>query len=287
LVEALKEKAKDFNIPIIGITGTGGAGKSSLTDELVRRFLRANPDKKIAIISVDPSKKKTGGALLGDRIRMNSINDKRVYMRSMATRENNVSVSPYIHSALDVLKISNPDIIILETSGIGQSGSEITEIADVSMYVMTPEYGASTQLEKIDMLDYADLIALNKSDKRGALDAIQAVRKQFQRNHQLWETPLEEMPVFSTKASQFNDWGTTALYNELIEKVNAKFTSLDLKSYEEQNVSEESTIIPPKRVRYLSEIVDNNKNYDKQVEEQALIAKKNVPYRWCESTDYR
>ena len=274
LVEALKEKAKHFNIPIIGITGTGGAGKSSLTDELVRRFLRANADKKIAIISVDPSKKKTGGALLGDRIRMNSINDKRVYMRSMATRENNVSVSPYIHSALDVLKISSPDIIILETSGIGQSGSEITEIADVSMYVMTPEYGASTQLEKIDMLDYADLIALNKSDKRGALDAIQAVRKQFQRNHQLWEKPLEEMPVFSTKASQFNDWGTTALYNALIEKVNAKFTSLDLKSYEEQNVSEESTIIPPKRVRYLSEIVDNNKNYDKQVEEQALIAKK-------------
>lgn len=274
LVEALKEKAKKFNIPIIGITGTGGAGKSSLTDELVRRFLRANADKKIAIISVDPSKKKTGGALLGDRIRMNSINDSRVYMRSMATRENNVSVSPYIHSALDVLKISSPDIIILETSGIGQSGSEITEIADVSMYVMTPEYGASTQLEKIDMLDYADLIALNKSDKRGALDAIQAVRKQFQRNHQLWEKPLEEMPVFSTKASQFNDWGTTALYNALIEKVNAKFTSLDLKSYEEQNVSEESTIIPPKRVRYLSEIVDNNKNYDKQVEEQALIAKK-------------
>lgn len=274
LVTALKEKAKNFNIPIIGITGTGGAGKSSLTDELVRRFLRANADKKIAIISVDPSKKKTGGALLGDRIRMNSINDSRVYMRSMATRENNVSVSPYIHSALDVLKISSPDIIILETSGIGQSGSEITEIADVSMYVMTPEYGASTQLEKIDMLDYADLIALNKSDKRGALDAIQAVRKQFQRNHQLWEKPLEEMPVFSTKASQFNDWGTTALYNALIEKVNAKFTSLDLKSYEEQNVSEESTIIPPKRVRYLSEIVDNNKNYDKQVEEQALIAKK-------------
>ena len=274
LVEALKEKAKDFNIPIIGITGTGGAGKSSLTDELVRRFLRANPDKKIAIISVDPSKKKTGGALLGDRIRMNSINDKRVYMRSMATRENNVSVSPYIHSALDVLKISNPDIIILETSGIGQSGSEITEIADVSMYVMTPEYGASTQLEKIDMLDYADLIALNKSDKRGALDALQAVRKQYQRNHTLFEQPLDEMPVFSTKASQFNDWGTTEVYNQLIKKLNSKFSELNLNEYSEQNVAEDSTIIPPKRVRYLSEIVDNNKNYDKQVEEQALIAKK-------------
>ncbi|GGP05738.1 Fused isobutyryl-CoA mutase [Cloacibacterium rupense] len=274
LVAALKEKSKNFNIPIIGITGTGGAGKSSLTDELVRRFLRSNPDQKIAIISVDPSKKKTGGALLGDRIRMNSINDKRVYMRSMATRENNVSVSPYIHSALDVLKISNPDIIILETSGIGQSGSEITEIADVSMYVMTPEYGASTQLEKIDMLDYADLIALNKSDKRGALDALQAVRKQYQRNHTLFEKPLEEMPVFSTKASQFNDWGTTEVYNQLIKKLNSKFSELNLNEYSEQNVSEDSTIIPPKRVRYLSEIVDNNKNYDKEVEEQALVAKK-------------
>jgi len=274
LVSALKEKSKNFKIPIIGITGTGGAGKSSLTDELVRRFLRANPNKKIAIISVDPSKKKTGGALLGDRIRMNSINDSRVYMRSMATRENNVSVSPYIHSALDVLKISNPDIIILETSGIGQSGSEITEIADVSMYVMTPEYGASTQLEKIDMLDYADLIALNKSDKRGALDALQAVRKQFQRNHTLFEQPLEEMPVFSTKASQFNDWGTTEIYNKLIKKLNSKFSELNLNEYSEQNVSEDSTIIPQKRVRYLSEIVDNNKNYDKNVEEQALIAKK-------------
>lgn len=274
LVSTLKEKSKNFNIPILGITGTGGAGKSSLTDELVRRFLRANPNKKIAIISVDPSKKKTGGALLGDRIRMNSINDKRVYMRSMATRENNVSVSPYIHSALDVLKISNPDIIILETSGIGQSGSEITEIADVSMYVMTPEYGASTQLEKIDMLDYADLIALNKSDKRGALDALQAVRKQYQRNHQLFEKPLEEMPVFSTKASQFNDWGTTEIYNQLIKKLNSKFSELNLNEYSEQNVSEDATIIPPKRVRYLSEIVDNNKNYDKEVEEQALIAKK-------------
>lgn len=274
LVEALKEKAKHFNIPIIGITGTGGAGKSSLTDELVRRFLRANADKKIAIISVDPSKKKTGGALLGDRIRMNSINDSRVYMRSMATRENNVSVSPYIHCALDVLKISSPDIIILETSGIGQSGSEITEIADVSMYVMTPEYGASTQLEKIDMLDYADLIALNKSDKRGALDALQAVRKQYQRNHTLFEQPLDEMPVFSTKASQFNDWGTTEVYNQLIKKLNSKFSELNLNEYSEQNVAEDSTIIPPKRVRYLSEIVDNNKNYDKQVEEQALVAKK-------------
>lgn len=274
LVKAIDEKAKDSKIPIIGITGTGGAGKSSLTDEIVRRFLRANPDKKIAIISVDPSKKKTGGALLGDRIRMNSINDKRVYMRSMATRENNVSVSPYIHSALNVLKLAHPDVIILETSGIGQSGSEITEIADVSMYVMTPEYGASTQLEKIDMLDYADLIALNKSDKRGALDALQAVKKQYQRNHTAFDQPVESMPVYSTKASQFNDWGTTELYNELIKKVNAKFENLGFGEFVEQNVSDDTTVIPPKRVRYLSEIVENNKGYDKNVEEQALIAKK-------------
>ncbi len=272
-VAALSSEEGMKKIPIIGITGTGGAGKSSLTDELVGRFLRSNPERKIAIISVDPSKKKTGGALLGDRIRMNSINDKRVYMRSMATRENNVSVSPYIHSAINILKIANPDLIILETSGIGQSGSEITEIADVSMYVMTPEYGASTQLEKIDMLDYADLIVLNKSDKRGALDALQAVRKQYQRNHVLFDKNLEEMPVFSTKASQFNDWGTTEVFNALVRKVNEKFESLNLDEYEEQNVSEDSTVIPPKRVRYLSEIVENNRGYDKNVEEQALIAK--------------
>lgn len=274
LVKVIDEKSKDIQIPIIGITGTGGAGKSSLTDELVRRFLRSNPDKKMAIISVDPSKKKTGGALLGDRIRMNAINDKRVYMRSMATRENNVSVSPYIRSAINVLKLAKPDIIILETSGIGQSGSEVSDFADISMYVMTPEYGASTQLEKIDMLDYADLIALNKSDKRGALDALQAVRKQFQRNHLRFEEPLENMPVFSTKASQFSDWGTTDLFNALIKQVNTKFENIQLNEYVEQKMSEESTIIPQKRVRYLSEIVENNLQYDKNVIAQSEIARK-------------
>lgn len=274
LVKAIDEKSKDLNIPIIGITGTGGAGKSSLTDELVRRFLRSNTDKKIAIISIDPSKKKTGGALLGDRIRMNAINDPRVYMRSMATRENNVSVSPFIHSALNVLKLAHPDVIILETSGIGQSGSEVSDFADVSMYVMTPEYGASTQLEKIDMLDYADLVALNKSDKRGALDALQAVKKQFQRNHLLWESPLDDMPVYATKASQFNDHGTTELFNRLIEKVNEKYSDLNLQGFVEQEITDEVTIIPPKRVRYLSEIVENNRQYDANVEKQAELARK-------------
>ncbi|MGL6038142.1 MAG: cobalamin-dependent protein, partial [Soonwooa sp.] len=274
LVAAINDKAKDLNIPIVGITGTGGAGKSSLTDELVRRFLRSNPNKKIAIISIDPSKKKTGGALLGDRIRMNSINDPRVFMRSMATRENNVSVSPFVHTALNVLKLAHPDIIILETSGIGQSGSEVSDIADVSMYVMTPEYGASTQLEKIDMLDYADLISLNKSDKRGALDALQAVRKQFQRNHLLWESQLDEMPVFATKASQFNDHGTTELFNTLVKKVNEKFSSTNLQEFLEQEITSDTTIIPGKRVRYLSEIVENNKQYDESVLKQAALARK-------------
>ena len=261
-------------IPIIGITGTGGSGKSSLTDELVRRFLRSNPDKKIAIISVDPSKKKTGGALLGDRIRMNSINDPRVYMRSMATRENNVSVSPYIKSALNVLKLAHPDLIILETSGIGQSGSEVADFADLSMYVMTPEYGAATQLEKIDMLDYADLVALNKSDKRGAQDALQAVKKQYQRNHLLWDEDLNDMPVFATKASQFNDVGTTELFNALVQKIQAKFPETDLQTYDEHHVQEDTVIIPPKRVRYLSEIVETNRQYDAYVSQQAALARK-------------
>ena len=276
LVARIRSEAKDLKIPILGITGTGGAGKSSLTDELVRRFLRSNPSSKLAIISIDPSKKKTGGALLGDRIRMNSIHDQRIYMRSMATRENNVSVSPHIHAAIDVLKLAGPELIILETSGIGQSGSEITEVSDLSLYVMTPEYGASTQLEKIDMLDYADFVALNKSDKRGALDALQAVRKQFQRNHTRFTEPLEDMPVFSTKASQFNDWGTTELFNQIVQKLNqhTQDGTPHFELFKEQVTTDESVVIPPKRIRYLSEIVENNRAYDREVEQQALVAKR-------------
>lgn len=276
LVARIRSEAKDLKIPILGITGTGGAGKSSLTDELVRRFLRSNPSSKLAIISIDPSKKKTGGALLGDRIRMNSIHDQRIYMRSMATRENNVSVSPHIHAAIDILKLAGPELIILETSGIGQSGSEITEVSDLSLYVMTPEYGASTQLEKIDMLDYADFVALNKSDKRGALDALQAVRKQFQRNHTRFTEPLEDMPVFSTKASQFNDWGTTELFNQIVQKLNqhTQDGTPHFELFKEQVTTDESVVIPPKRIRYLSEIVENNRAYDREVEQQALVAKR-------------
>jgi methylmalonyl-CoA mutase len=264
---------KTQGAPILGITGTGGAGKSSLVDELVRRFLLDFPEKTLAIISVDPSKRKTGGALLGDRIRMNAINSPRVYMRSLATRQSNLALSRYVQDAVDVVKAADFDLIILETSGIGQSDTEIIEHSDVSLYVMTPEYGAATQLEKIDMLDFADVIALNKFDKRGGLDALRDVRKQYQRNHQRWDSPLDEMPVFGTIASQFNDPGMNRLYRAILstleEKTGAQFAS-HLETSAEQ--SEKVYIIPPSRTRYLSEIAETNRAYDKRVAEQVAIA---------------
>ncbi len=271
-IEAL---ATTSNAPVVGITGTGGAGKSSLVDELVRRFLMDFPSKKIAIISVDPSKRKTGGALLGDRIRMNSIHHPNVYMRSLATRQANLSLSKHVNDAVKIIKAAGYDFIILESSGIGQSGSEIVDYADVSLYVMTPEYGAASQLEKIDMLDFADLIAVNKFDKRGALDSLRDVRKQYQRNHQLWRTPPEELPVFGTIASQFNDPGTNHLYKALISMVSSKTgtqfeSTIDLLLGD----SQKQYIISPKRVRYLSEISDNNRNYDEWVAKQSEIAQK-------------
>ena len=185
-LKIIHEKNKKSKTPVLGITGTGGAGKSSLVDELVRRFLIDFPKKTVGLISVDPSKRKTGGALLGDRIRMNAINDKRVYMRSLATRQSNLALSKYVNEAVQVLKAAEFDLIILETSGIGQSDTEIIEHSDTSLYVMTPEFGAATQLEKIDMLDFADLVAINKFDKRGALDAVRDVKKQYMRNNNLW-----------------------------------------------------------------------------------------------------
>ncbi|NND77104.1 MAG: methylmalonyl-CoA mutase family protein [Flavobacteriales bacterium] len=271
-VKSLAEKSKS---PVLGITGTGGAGKSSMVDELVRRFLLDFKDKNIAIISVDPSKRKTGGALLGDRIRMNAIKNARVYMRSLATRQSNLALSKHIDDALNILKAANFDLIILETSGIGQSDTEILDFSDTSLYVMTPEYGAATQLEKIDMLDFADIIAINKFDKRGAQDALRDVKKQYKRNHGLWETPDEDIPVFGTIASQFNDPGTNALYKAIIEKIDEK-TEAELKSgfKTEKDQSEKIFIIPPKRTRYLSEISENNRNYDKWVKEQSVIAEK-------------
>jgi methylmalonyl-CoA mutase len=269
----IRKKAQHIEVPVLGITGTGGAGKSSLVDELVRRYLIDFEDKTIAVVSVDPSKRKTGGALLGDRIRMNAIKNSRVYMRSLATRQSNLALSKYVDDAISILKVAGFDLIILETSGIGQSDTEILDHSDASLYVMTPEYGAATQLEKIDMLDFADVIALNKFDKRGALDAIRDVKKQYQRNHQLWDTDTEKMPVYGTIASQFNDPGTNTLYRVLIDVINEK-TGVGFKSSFEvtKAMSEKQYIIPPNRTRYLSEITENNRGYAKRCEGQAEVA---------------
>lgn len=273
--ESIRKKAETSKAPVLGITGTGGAGKSSMVDEIVRRFLIDFKDKKLGIISVDPSKRKTGGALLGDRIRMNAINNTRVFMRSLATRQSNLALSAYVKEAIQILKAAGFDLIILETSGIGQSDTEILDHSDVSMYVMTPEYGAATQLEKIDMLDFADIIALNKFDKRGGLDALRDVKKQYQRNHQLWTKKPEDMPVFGTIASQFNDPGTNQLYKHVIDKIVEK-TSANLKSSFEitREMSEKVFVIPANRTRYLSEISENNRSYDTWVNEQAEVAEK-------------
>lgn len=261
-------------IPVLGITGTGGAGKSSLVDELVRRFLMDFTDKTIAIISVDPSKRKTGGALLGDRIRMNSIHSPRVYMRSLATRQSNLALSKHVQDSIDICKAAGYDLIIVETSGIGQSDTEIVEHCDVSLYVMTSEYGAATQLEKIDMLDFADLIAINKFDKKGSLDAIRDVRKQYKRNHQLFDAEDANLPIFGTIASQFNDAGMNALYKKVIETLESK-TGKNFKSgINFFTNTQQDFIIPPDRVRYLAEIVEASRGYRQFVNEQSELASK-------------
>lgn len=272
VIQTITAEAQKSNTPVLGITGTGGAGKSSMVDELVRRFLIDFEDKKVGIISVDPSKRKTGGALLGDRIRMNAINNERVFMRSLATRQSNLALSKHVQGAVDILKSANYDLIILETSGIGQSDTEIVDHSDVSLYIMTPEYGAASQLEKIDMLDFADIIAINKFDKRGALDALRDVKKQYKRNHNLWDIKDEDIPVIGTIASQFNDPGTNKLYKAILsalnEKTEAKLeSSLTIPDEE----SEKIFIIPPHRTRYLSEIVENNKRYDQKLDEQCEL----------------
>lgn len=274
-LDTIHTKNKNSKTPVLGITGTGGAGKSSLVDELVRRFLIDFPNKTVGLVSVDPSKRKTGGALLGDRIRMNAINSPRVYMRSLATRQSNLALSKYVNEAVEVLKAAEYDLIILETSGIGQSDTEILEHSDVSLYVMTPEFGAATQLEKIDMLDFADLVAINKFDKRGALDALRDVKKQYMRNHNLWHEDPDTMPVFGTIASQFNDPGMNTLYKAIMDKLVEK-TEADLKSTFEisKEMSEKIFVIPPARTRYLSEIAENNRAYDKTANAQVEVAQK-------------
>jgi len=263
--------------PVLGITGTGGAGKSSVTDEIVRRFLQNYSDKTIAVISVDPSKKKTGGALLGDRIRMNSISSPRVYMRSLATRESDKALSKYVQDAIDICKEAGYDFIILESAGVGQSDASILDYCKVSMYVMTPEYGAPSQLEKINMLDYADVVCVNKFDKAGALDALHDVRKQFKRNHGLWSAKDEELPIVGSIAAQFNDAGVNELFTLLMQKINEK-TGIDFSTSHagiikiESNIP--STVIPASRVRYLSEIAETIYAYDAQTKAQSELASK-------------
>ncbi|MES2890488.1 MAG: methylmalonyl-CoA mutase family protein [Bacteroidota bacterium] len=263
-------------IPVIGITGTGGAGKSSVTDEIVRRFLNTYQDKTIAVISVDPSKKKTGGALLGDRIRMNAISSPRAYMRSLATRESDKALSKYVDEAIVICKSAGFDMVILESAGVGQSDASILDYAGVSLYVMTPEYGAASQLEKINMLDYADVICVNKFDKAGALDALHDVRKQYKRNHGLWSAKDEDLPIIGTIAAQFNDTGINELFERLMEKVAEKtevrFGAELAHHAHEKDTTNQSTIIPPKRVRYLAEIAEEVEKYNSLAQQQASVA---------------
>ncbi len=261
--------------PVLGITGTGGSGKSSIVDELVRRYLIDFPDKSVAIISVDPSRRRSGGALLGDRIRMNAIYNPRVYMRSLATRQSNLALSKYVQSSIDICRAAGFDLVIVETSGIGQSDTEIVDHSDVSLYVMTAEYGAATQLEKIDMLDFADVIAINKFDKRGSLDALRDVRKQYQRNHMKFESPDEELPIFGTVASQFNDGGTNRLYRHVMDRL-AEATGAPLATdYEpKREESDKQQVISPERVRYLAEIAETSDGYARFVAEQVDIARR-------------
>ncbi|MFN8176928.1 MAG: methylmalonyl-CoA mutase family protein [bacterium] len=270
----LAKRTPAKKVPVLGITGTGGSGKSSLVDEIVRRFLAEFADLTVAVISVDPSKRRTGGALLGDRIRMNSIHDPRVYMRSLATRAANVALSRHVRDAIDVVRAAGFDLVIVETSGIGQSDTEIVEHADVSLYVMTAEYGAATQLEKIDMLDYADVVAINKFDKRGSLDALRDVKKQVRRSRKLFDAPDDALPVFGTIASQFNDLATNRLYRHVMDLIAGKTGAPFRSSWEPPKTPTHPSVIPPARVRYLAEIAETAERYDRWAAEQVGIARR-------------
>ncbi|MDX1619314.1 MAG: methylmalonyl-CoA mutase family protein, partial [Balneolaceae bacterium] len=275
---AIKSAKNGQPIPLVGITGTGGAGKSSLTDELVRRFLTEFDDQEIAIISIDPSKVRTGGALLGDRIRMNSIDTDRVYMRSLATRASNRATSAAVQGAIQVCKTAGFDLIIVETSGIGQNDTEIVEISDIPIYVMTSEYGAATQLEKINMLDLAEIVVLNKFDKKGSQDALRDVRKQIKRNRGAWDSRPEAMPVYPTIAAQFNDEGVNRLFKTVVDRINERYDlKWEPKLYRESVPAEDiqsQAIIPGRRQRYLSEISETVRDYHQWAEEQVEIASK-------------
>ena len=261
--------------PVLGITGTGGAGKSSLIDELLRRFLLDFPQHRIAVLCVDPTRKKTGGALLGDRIRMNAAADSRVFVRSMATRRANMALSDSVEDALAVLKLAGFDLILLESSGIGQSDTEIVEHADVSLYVMTPEFGAASQLEKIDMLDYADLVAINKFDRRGARDALRDVQKQFQRNKKAWDKAPDQMPVYGTMAATFADPGANRFYKAVAKALDGKRPGRFVSALQlVEGEPETAHVIPGERVRYLADIVEHNRRYNRWSQEQADLAER-------------
>jgi isobutyryl-CoA mutase len=270
--EQVERLAAASSAPVVGITGTGGSGKSSLVDELLRRLLLDFEDLNVAVVSVDPSKRRSGGALLGDRIRLNSLPHPRAFMRSLATRQANLALSPHIHRALDVVKAAGFDLVLLETSGIGQSDTEIVDYSDLSIYVMTPEYGAATQLEKIDMLDFADLVAINKADKEGARDALRDVRKQYKRNRLAFTADDEDLPVHLTVASDFNDPGTNRFYRAFLAELGAHGLVLESKIDLPLSDTAKQHIVPPERTRYLAEIVEANRRYDTWTAEQSEIA---------------
>src|SRR5438094_395255 len=277
LRDELLRAAEASKAPVLGITGTGGAGKSSLTDELIRRF-RLDQDEKlrVAIISIDPSRRKSGGALLGDRIRMNAIQHPNIYMRSMATREAGMEVSKALPDAIAACKVAGFDLIVVETSGIGQGDAAIVPHVDASLYVMTPEFGAASQLEKIDMLDFADFVAINKFDRKGAADALRDVRKQYQRNRELFKQPPDEMPVYGTIAARFNDDGVTALYQALVARLvqeSLKLGTGKLPVPTVKHSTAQNFIVPSARVRYLAEIAESVRGYHAWAKEQARIAR--------------
>ncbi|MGP1680651.1 MAG: methylmalonyl-CoA mutase family protein, partial [Burkholderiales bacterium] len=277
LREAVLKEAEELDIPTLGITGTGGSGKSSLTDELIRRFRLDQDDRlNIAVIAVDPSRRKSGGALLGDRIRMNAINGEHIFMRSLATRAAGSEISEALPEALAACKLAGFDLIVVETSGIGQGDAAIVPLVDVSLYVMTPEFGAASQLEKIDMLDFADFVAINKYDRKGAADALRDVRKQYQRNSDAFKFPAETMPVFGTIAARFNDDGVTALYQHLLPRLaehGLKTKPGKLPTVEVRASSSQAVVVPPQRSRYLAEIADSVRAYHKFASAQAHIAR--------------
>lgn len=268
----LAAQARERRVPVVGITGTGGAGKSSLTDELILRFLMDTKKLRVAVLCVDPSRRKSGGALLGDRIRMNAITDSRVYMRSLATRASATELPPAMADIIHIVKAAGFDLVMVETAGIGQGDSRIHDLVDVSLYVMTSEFGAASQLEKIDMLDFADIVAINKFDKQGSEDALRDVRKQLQRNRKSFDLPVETMPVFGTMAARFNDEGVTALYHGLLDAICQK-TGVNWTSSLTRPVvttsGARSIIVPPERVRYLSEIADTVRAYHGRTADQA------------------